>query len=87
MRQLLIITPVKDSIDSTVGTMEAVVWNDITKKYNDIEKEEHPLVKRENTLKKLLEKGNYSNKYIKKAVMQNTGYKNLPSYSPGFDDL
>lgn len=68
-------------------TMEAVVWNDITKKYSDIEKEEHPLVKRENTLKKLLEKGNYSNKYIKKAVMQNAGYKNLPSYSPGFDDL
>ena len=38
------------------------------KKYNDIEKEEHPLVKRENTLKKLLEKGNYSNKYIKKQL-------------------
>ena len=25
MKQLLIITPVKDSIDSTVGTMEAIV--------------------------------------------------------------
>ena len=42
---------------------------------------------RENTLKKLLEKGNYTNKYIKKAVLQNNGYKNLPSYSPGFDNL
>jgi hypothetical protein len=48
------------------------------------------LVKRENTLKKLLEKGRSigkPNQYIKKAVIQNAGYKNLPSYSPGFDKL
>jgi hypothetical protein len=46
-----------------------------------------PLVVRENTLKKLLEKGNHTNKYIKKSVMQNEGYKGLPSYSPGFEKL
>lgn len=68
-------------------TMEAFVWDDILKIYPESNQEEHALVKRENTLKKLLEKGNYTNKYIKKAVMQNSGYKNLPSYSPGFDNL
>jgi len=68
-------------------TMEAFVWDEILKIYPESNQEEHALVKRENTLKKLLEKGNYTNKYIKKAVMQNEGYKNLPSYSPGFDNL
>ena len=68
-------------------TMEAFVWNDILKIYPESNIENNALVKRENTLKKLLEKGGYSNKYIKKAVLQNEGYKNLPSYSPGFDNL
>lgn len=68
-------------------TMEAFVWDDILKLYPESNQESHPLVKRENTLKKLLEKGNYTNRYIKKAVLQNSGYKNLPSYSPGFDNL
>ncbi|MGN0031178.1 MAG: hypothetical protein ACI37Q_04405 [Candidatus Gastranaerophilaceae bacterium] len=68
-------------------TMEAFVWNDIVKIYPESNIENNALVKRENTLKKLLEKGNYTNKYIKKAVLQNNGYKNLPSYSPGFDNL
>jgi hypothetical protein len=68
-------------------TMEAFVWDDILKIYPDSNQEAHALVKRENTLKKLLEKGGYTNKYIKKAVLQNDGYKNLPSYSPGFEKL
>lgn len=68
-------------------TMEAVVWNDILKLYPESNQEQYPLVVRENTLKRLLEKGNYTNKYIKKAVLSNSGYKNLPSYSPGFDSL
>ena len=68
-------------------TMEAVVWDEILKLYPECNDESSSLVKRENTLKKLLEKGNYTNKYIKKSVMQNSGYKNLPSYSPGFEDL
>lgn len=67
-------------------TMEAFVWDDILKIYPESD-QLHPLVDRENKLKKLLEKGNYTNRYIKKAVMQNSGYKNLPSYSPGFDRL
>ena len=67
--------------------MEAVVWDDILKIYPECNQESSALVKRENTLKKLLEKGEYTNKYIKKAVMQNSGYKNLPSYSPGYDKL
>lgn len=67
-------------------TMEAFVWDDILRLYPESDRE-HPLVKRENTLKRLLEKGDYTNKYIKKAVMQNSGYKHLPSYSPGFDSL
>lgn len=71
-------------------TMEAVVWDDILKVYPECNQESSALVKRENTLKKLLEKGRQAGKpsqYIKKAVMQNAGYKNLPSYSPGFDKL
>lgn len=68
-------------------TMEAVVWDEILKMYPECNDESSSLVRRENTLKKLLEKGNYTNKYIKKSVMQNSGYKNLPSYSPGFEDL
>lgn len=68
-------------------TMEAFVWNDILKIYPESNQESSALVKRENTLKRLLEKGNYTNKYLKKAVMSNEGYKNLPSYSPGFDNL
>lgn len=68
-------------------TMEARVWDDILRVYPESDQDGHALVKRENTLKKLLEKGNYTNKYIKKAVLQNSGYKNLPSYSPGFDNL
>lgn len=68
-------------------TMEAIVWNDIVKMYPESNQDSHSLVKRENTLKKLLEKGNYTNRYIKKAVLENAGYKDLPSYSPGFDNL
>lgn len=68
-------------------TMEAFVWNEIVKLYPESNQEEHSLVKRENTLKRLLEKGNFTNKYIKKAVLSNSGYKGLPSYSPGFDNL
>lgn len=67
--------------------MEAVVWNEIVKMYPESNQTSHPLVKRENALKKLLEKGNYQNTYIKKEVMSNPGYKGLPSYSPGFDKL
>lgn len=68
-------------------TMEAVVWNDILEIYPESDQEDSALVKRENTLKKLLEKGGYTNRYIKKAVMQNAGYKHLPSFSPGYTDL
>lgn len=69
-------------------TMEAAVWTEISKLYpENTEDNIHPLVARENTLKKLFEKGNYSNKYIKKTVMSNEGYKNLKTISPGFEDL
>lgn len=68
-------------------TMEASVWYEILKLYPESNDELHPLVVRENMLKKLFERGNYSNKYIKKTVMSNEGYKNLPSTSPGFEDL
>jgi len=66
-------------------TMEAVVWNEILKKYPQSNNLESSLVTRENVLKQLLEKGNYTNKYIKKTVYANNGYKNLPLSSPGFE--
>ncbi len=69
-------------------TMEASVWCEILNEFPESgENSLHPLVDRENTLKKLFEKGNYTNKYIKKTVLQNKGYANLPSTSPGFEDL
>ena len=68
-------------------TMEAAVWYEIVKLYPESNDEIHPLVDRENKLKQLFVRGNYSDKYIKKTVMSNDGYKNLPSTSPGFEDL
>ena len=68
-------------------TMEASVWCEILDIYPESDDKLSPLVTRENTLKKLFEKGNYSNKYIKKSVRSNSGYKNLPSTSPGFEDI
>ena len=67
--------------------MEAAVWCEILNVYPESDENLHPLVTRENTLKKLFEKGNYTSKYIKKTVHANEGYKNLPSTSPGFEDL
>mgnify|MGYP005772721185 FL=1 len=67
--------------------MEASVWCEILKLYPESDQNLSPLVNRENTLKKLFEKGNYSNKYIKKTVHSNDGYRNLPATSPGFEDL
>ncbi len=69
-------------------TMEAAVWYELSKIYPDSGDENlHPLVNRENTLKKLFERGGYTNQYIKKTVYSNEGYKNLPSTSPGFEEL
>ena len=68
-------------------TMEAVVWEEIVKLYPESDDKSSSLVKRENTLKKLLEKGDHTNQYIKKSVMQNPGYQKLPTYSPGFESL
>ena len=65
--------------------MEATVWCDILRLYPESNDIESPLVTRENVLKQLLEKGNYTNKYIKKTVYANEGYKNLPLTSPGYD--
>ncbi len=68
-------------------TMEASVWYEIRKLYPESNEDLHPLVVRENTLRKLFLRGNYSDRYIKKTVMANEGYKNLPATSPGFEDL
>ena len=74
------------SEETYAWTMEAAVWTKLSEKdpkYND---SMHPLVVRENTLKKLFIKGNYTSKYIRKTVFSNPGYSNLPSRSPGFED-
>lgn len=69
-------------------TMEASVWCEILRVYPESADDTHnSLVARENTLKKLFERGKYSDKYIKKTVWSNDGYKNLPTTSPGFEDL
>ncbi|MBR1753398.1 hypothetical protein IJ732_01055 [bacterium] len=68
-------------------TMEAAVWTEMTEKYSDYEIPVGSLVQRENTLKKMFQQGNYTNKYIKKAVYSNEAYSNLPEISPGFEKL
>lgn len=69
-------------------TMEASVWCEILRVFPESSDDSHnSLVARENTLKKLFERGKYSDKYIKKTVWSNDGYKNLPTTSPGFEDL
>jgi len=67
-------------------TMEASVWTQLCDKNPSVSEISHPLVVRENLLKKLLEKGDYTNKYIKKSVFSNPSYANLPVRSPGFED-
>lgn len=75
------------SEETFAWTMEAVVWIDLVEVYPECNVESNALVKRENTLKKLFEKGNNSPKYIKKSVYQNKGYQGLPLTSPGFKEL
>ena len=72
------------SEETYAWTMEATVWCEMVKRYPEANNLESSLVTRENVLKQLLEKGNFTNKYIKKAVYSNEGYKNLPLTSPGF---
>ncbi|MCD8024462.1 MAG: hypothetical protein LUE64_02895 [Candidatus Gastranaerophilales bacterium] len=67
-------------------TLEAAVWTNFTEKNPNLENINHPLVDRENTIKRLFIKGNYSDKYIRKSVLSNAGYQSLPSRSPGFED-
>lgn len=68
-------------------TMEAAVWCEILRIYPESNENLSALVNRENNLKKMFEKGNYSDKYIKKEIRANSGYKNLPQTSPGFEDI
>lgn len=72
------------SEETYAWTMEATVWCEMLKRFPKSNNIESALVTRENVLKQLLEKGNYTNKYIKKTVYANQGYKNLPLTSPGF---
>lgn len=74
------------SEETYAWTMGAVVWTEILKMFPESNNLESALVTRENILKQLLEKGNHTNKYIKKTVYANEGYKNLPLTSPGFSN-
>ncbi len=67
-------------------TLEAAVWTQLTEDNPSLENISHVLVDRENTIKRLFVKGGYTKKYIRKSVISNAGYQNLPSRSPGFED-
>lgn len=75
------------SEETYAWTMEASVWTELLELNPDYQLNLDTLVQRENTLKKLLERGNYTNTYIKKTVYSNAGYQNLPESSPGFEAL
>ncbi len=68
-------------------TLEAAVWTQLTENNPELEKISHPLVERENVIKKLFVRGNYTSKYIHKFVITNKGYQNLPERSYGFEEL
>lgn len=75
------------SEETYAWTMEGAVWTELVQLYPDYPLGVDSLVQRENTLKQLFERGNYTNKYIKKTVYSNAGYQNLPETSPGFESL
>lgn len=75
------------SEETYAWTMEAAVWTELLDLYSNYEINPDSLVTRENTLKKLFVRGNYTNQYIKKTVYSNAGYQNLPESSPGFEAL
>lgn len=75
------------SEETYAWTMEAAVWCELVELYPNYQLGIDSLVQREDTLKKLFERGNYTNKYIKKTVYSNEGYQNLPETSPGFEAL
>jgi len=75
------------SEETYAWTMEAAVWCELLKIYPNYQLGPDSLVQRENTLKTLFERGNYTNTYIKKSVYSNAGYQNLPESSPGFEAL
>ena len=68
-------------------TLEAAVWTQLSDDNPELEKISHPLVERENVIKKLFVRGDYTNKYIRKFVVTNKGYQNLPERSYGFEEL
>lgn len=67
-------------------TMEAAVWTQLTEDNPKLEEISHPLVERENVIKQLFVRGNYTSKYIHKFVISNKGYQNLPERSVGFEE-
>lgn len=67
-------------------TLEAVVWAQLIEANPEVAKSSHPLVDRQNLINKLFVKGNYTDEYIRKSVVSNLGYQNLPTRSPGFED-
>ncbi len=68
-------------------TLEAAVWTQLTEDNPKLEEISHPLVERENVIKKLFIRGDYTSKYIHTFVIGNKGYKNLPERSYGFEEL
>lgn len=67
-------------------SLEAAVWTQLTDTDPNLQNISHQLVDRENAIKKMFVKGNYTSKFIKKSILSNTGYQGLPSRSPGFED-
>lgn len=79
-----------DSINEEIycWCVEGAFWTYFTLKKPELMNSKQSLVVRENLIKKLLEKGNYTETYIRKLVLSHKGYEKyhgLPD-SPGFSD-
>ena len=68
-------------------TLEAAVWTQLTDEKPELEKISHPLIERENVIKQLFVRGNYTSEYIHRFVITNKGYQNLPERSYGFEEF
>lgn len=75
------------SEETYAWTMEAAVFTELVELNPNYPLNQDSLVQREQTLKRLFQRGDCTNKYIKKTVYSNAGYQNLPESSPGFEAL
>ena len=73
--------------ETAAFTFEGQVWHDMIQKNKLVKFNKHFLVQRLNLLESKYVEGGYSAKEIRPIVYAIPGYKGLPKYSPGFENV